>query len=97
MSPANAHIQKLNACVSQDSFDLLHTVLKNLHHALLQVDVEDTSGGWAANIFGIELSNTFRNLTNIILYIEPKGMSDKKALLVNAHYDSAIGSPGDFT
>ncbi|GMH43401.1 hypothetical protein BSKO_11323 [Bryopsis sp. KO-2023] len=59
-----------------------------------QVDVEDVSGALNDVIFNTPVTNAYRNLTNILLYISPKGAEGKKALLVNSHYDSTYGSPG---
>jgi Peptidase family M28 len=58
--------------------------------------------------FGFEISNVYNGLTNIILHIAPKEVEGEggghkeenkkafspKSVLVNAHYDSTIGSPG---
>jgi len=45
--------------------------------------------------FKFELANVYNNLTNIILRVAPKGnYSQGRAVLVNAHYDSTLGSPG---
>ena len=46
--------------------------------------------------FGIEIANAYNNLTNIVLRIAPAAApgAARRALLVNAHYDSTLGSPG---
>ncbi len=52
--------------------------------------------------FGFEIANVYNGLTNIILRIAPKesekeqkdGAAAPLSVLVNAHYDSTIGSPG---
>ena len=45
-------------------------------------------------LLGLELANVYQNLTNVVLTITPKGYEEVPAVLVNAHYDSAVGSPG---
>ena len=45
-------------------------------------------------LLGLELANIYQNLTNIVLTITPRGCDAKPAVLLNAHYDSAVGSPG---
>ncbi len=48
-------------------------------------------------LLGLELANIYQNLTNIILTITPRAHQTVPALLVNGHFDSAIGSPGSHT
>ena len=45
-------------------------------------------------LLGLELANIYQNLTNIVVTITPMGCETTPAVLVNAHYDSAVGSPG---
>lgn len=55
--------------------------------------------------FGFEIANAYNNLTNIVLRVAPRAVGSKavsgghetaqpKELLVNAHYDTTLGSPG---
>ena len=45
--------------------------------------------------FGFQIANVYNNLTNIVMVVSPTdGMSHVKSVLVNAHYDSTMGSPG---
>ena len=49
--------------------------------------------------FGFPIANVYNNLTNVIMTIEPKRTKGRKKetakkLLVNAHYDATLGSPG---
>ncbi|KDD72594.1 hypothetical protein H632_c3147p0 [Helicosporidium sp. ATCC 50920] len=55
---------------------------------------EPTSGGFVLNAFGHEFTNAFNNLTNVVLRISPRGREHVPGVLLNAHYDSALGSPG---
>lgn len=61
---------------------------------IAQVDQEDASGEYCEDFFRTNMTSAFRNMTNVIVYISPKGKENKKALLVNAHIDSAAGSTG---
>ena len=55
---------------------------------------EQVTGGVLMALLGLELANVYQNLTNVILTITPKDCQDVPAVLVNAHFDSAVGSPG---
>ncbi len=59
-----------------------------------QVRQEQVSGGVLMALLGLELANIYQNLTNIVLTITPKAHQTVPAVLVNGHFDSAIGSPG---
>ena len=45
-------------------------------------------------LLGLELANIYQNLTNIVLTITPTAHQTVPAVLVNGHFDSAIGSTG---
>ena len=84
--------------VFQSKLHLEHTVLQRalLMFPLLclQVRQEQVTGGVLMALLGLELANVYQNLTNVILTITPKDCQDVPAVLVNAHFDSAVGSPG---
>ncbi|KAL0027903.1 hypothetical protein WJX79_001663 [Trebouxia sp. C0005] len=61
---------------------------------LVQVRQEQVSGGVLMALLGLDLANIYQNLTNIVLTITPKAHQTVPAVLVNGHFDSAIGSPG---
>lgn len=61
----------------------------------MQVDVEEVSGGLNLVFMGISITNAYHNLTNIILRISPKRALGQPAVLINAHFDSSFGSPGE--
>lgn len=45
--------------------------------------------------FGFPIANVYNNLTNVVMTIEHKNHDRQgKKLLVNAHYDATLGSPG---
>ena len=46
--------------------------------------------------FKFELANVYRNLTNVVLRLSPTDpvAAAKKAVLVNSHYDSMMGTVG---
>jgi len=62
-----------------------------------QVRQEQVSGGVLMALLELELANIYQNLTNIVLTITPKAHQTVPAVLVNGHFDSAIGSPGSHT
>ena len=59
------------------------------------MDVEEVSGALNLMFMGTPITNAYRNLTNIILRVSPKRALAQPAVLINAHFDSAFGSPGD--
>ena len=59
------------------------------------MDVEEVSGALNLMFMGTPITNAYRNLTNIIIRVSPKRALAQPAVLINAHYDSAFGSPGD--
>ena len=61
----------------------------------MQVDVEEVSGGLNLVFMGTSITNAYHNLTNIILRISPKRALGQPAVLINAHFDSSFGSPGE--
>ena len=42
-----------------------------------------------------ELTMAYNNITNVVLKIATKGAPHAPAVLVNAHFDSTLGSSGD--
>jgi Zn-dependent M28 family amino/carboxypeptidase len=59
-----------------------------------QVDREQTSGAVNLEFINTPITNAYRNLTNIILRIVPKNAQHRKAVLINAHFDTVFESPG---
>lgn len=43
---------------------------------------------------GTHITNSYNNLTNIIVRIAPKAAIHSKAIMINAHFDSVFESPG---
>lgn len=54
------------------------------------------SGGADVNLFAFDLATTYDNVTNLYFTISPTDpeKAARPALLLNSHYDSAIGVPG---
>ena len=46
------------------------------------------------SLLGSSFGNMYQNLTNVIMTITPKAAAKVPAVLLNAHFDTAIGSPG---
>lgn len=59
------------------------------------MDREQVSGAVNLVFAGRPLTNTYRNLTNIVLRLAPARGADRPAVLVNAHFDrrSCIAFP----
>lgn len=52
------------------------------------------SGEVHMSLLGSSFGNMYQNLTNILLTVTPRAAAAVPAVLINAHYDTAIGSPG---
>ena len=62
---------------------------------VIQVRQEQVSGGVLMTLLGLDLANVYQNVTNIIMTLTPEAHQNIPAVLVNAHFDSATGSPGE--
>lgn len=62
----------------------------------VRVFLERVSGANGRQVaFGFPIANVYNNLTNVVMTITPRGGDGGgKTLLVNAHFDSTLGSPG---
>ena len=40
------------------------------------------------------MTNAYANVSNVVLVLQPVGVADRPALLMNAHFDSTLGSAG---
>ena len=66
-------------------------------HLLAVVDREQATGGFNAHFAGVNIASAYQNLTNIMLYISPRSISQTqqpRALLLNSHFDSVFGTRG---
>lgn len=61
----------------------------------IQVDREQTTGAFNLVFVNTAITNAYNNLTNIILRIAPKDALHRKAVMINAHYDTFFESPGN--
>lgn len=62
----------------------------------VSVERQQTSGAVTMSVFGFEITNAFNNLTNVVITLRPKDErnASKKAVLINAHFDSTLGTVG---
>lgn len=58
--------------------------------------MEEVSGALNLMFMGTPITNAYHNLTNIVLRVAPKRALAQPAVLINAHYDTSFGSPGDY-
>lgn len=59
------------------------------------IEEHSASGGFNQHFLMHDMCNSYTDVRNIALRIAPKGSpSDAPAVLVNAHYDSTVGTPG---
>ena len=57
----------------------------------LDISVQTTSGTFYVNFLS-GITHIYQNVTNIVARISRKGSSKENAFMVNAHYDSALGT-----
>ena len=61
----------------------------------VEIAVDSVSGSYHLDLFLTPMYLTYANLENVMLKVTPKSAERSgSALLVNAHFDSAIASPG---
>ncbi|XP_077981932.1 endoplasmic reticulum metallopeptidase 1-like [Glandiceps talaboti] len=61
----------------------------------LDIDVQRPNGSFTLYFIHQDIGHVYRNITNVIARIGPKGKIKKRhSLLINCHYDSVPGSPG---
>lgn len=60
----------------------------------VQVDLETVSGAVAMSFTGINFTNAYRHLDNVVLKVTPKALQGYPAVLISSHYDSAVCSKG---
>ena len=59
----------------------------------IEVSLQHPSGQFFLQFLG-GLTHVYHNVTNVVVRLTRAGSNPSHALLVNAHFDSAIGSPG---
>eukprot|EP00808_Paulinella_micropora_P027603 g28365.t1 len=77
-------LNRLQELISKHSLDVL-----------LEVDVQHPSGAFHTTFLG-GFTNTYNTVTNVVARVSPKSLAataQQHALLINAHFDSAPGSP----
>ncbi|KAJ3028579.1 UNVERIFIED_CONTAM: hypothetical protein HDU68_001378 [Siphonaria sp. JEL0065] len=68
--------------------------IKAESRASFTIDVQRSSGSHAFSIMKTDVMKNYINITNIVAHISCGPKCDKNAVLVNAHYDSQVGTPG---
>lgn len=64
---------------------------------VLKVDWETATGAVNMVLIHQLIANAYRNVSNVVVAITPKALPrDAKAVLLNAHYDNTLSSPGLF-
>ena len=58
----------------------------------IELSVQQTSGSFGID-FPDSMTQLYRNVTNVLVRLRRRGSSPRHAVLINAHYDSAVGSP----
>lgn len=60
----------------------------------VQVQRELVSGAVETEFLRTGYTNLYNNITNIILVVSPTAALHEKSVLVNAHFDSTLGTTG---
>ncbi|CAG0890635.1 unnamed protein product, partial [Cyprideis torosa] len=60
----------------------------------LSLDLQVVSGDFELNFLRVSYISSYANIQNIVAKLEPADKKVKDAILINCHFDSAIGSPG---
>ena len=58
----------------------------------IEISVQQASGSFSID-FPDSMTQVYRNVTNVVVRLKRRGSVPPHAVLVNAHFDSAIGSP----
>ena len=61
---------------------------------LMQVDTEQYSGSFYQKMLSSLLTNAYMEIDAVILRLVPVGLEDVPGVLIGAHFDSTLGSPG---
>ena len=59
-----------------------------------QADIEFPTGALNMVFLRHMITNAYKNVSNVVFAIQPAGVADRPALLLNAHFDSTLGSAG---
>lgn len=64
--------------------------------AITQVDWETATGAVNMVLIHQLIANAYMNVSNVVVAITPKSAPpDAKAVLLNAHFDNTLSSPGE--
>ena len=58
----------------------------------IEISVQEASGHYYLGFLG-GMTHIYQNITNVVARFRKKGTSTKHAFMINAHYDSSLGSP----
>ena len=85
--------EKLTVDYLLKELELIKGRLNPVHS--LELDSKRVSGSFTLGFLS-EFTSVYEGVNNIVAKLSPKIKQNQEALLVNCHYDSAIGSPGIF-
>ena len=58
----------------------------------IEISVQEASGHYYLDFLG-RMTHLYQNITNVVARFHKRGSTPKHAFMINAHYDSALGSP----
>ena len=58
------------------------------------MELESVSGDMDMHFLNADLTNAYRNLSNVVLALVPAAAAGAPALLLGAHFDSTLDTPG---
>lgn len=72
----------------------LQDVPLSLRILRVQIQREQVSGAVETEFLHKGYTNMYNNVTNIVLVVSPTARLHEKSVLVNAHFDSTLGTTG---
>ena len=61
----------------------------------VDISIHRPTGSFRLNFLNNDIANAYTNLTNVVVRVAPKSaQSDARSVLLNAHFDTTLGSPG---
>lgn len=60
----------------------------------VKVDTEKYSGSFYQYFMNTRMTNAYRSIDAVLLSLTPEGLENVPSVLIGAHYDSSLGTPG---
>lgn len=93
---STAGVERAATYIHDEALRLARLAADTRPDLVVEVLREQTSGAVGFELFGASLTNIYHNITNIAVRVSTASSttSSAKAFLINAHFDSTLGSSG---